>query len=153
MIDLAPNWQSFGLALRISRQRLDTIKAEPGIFPRACLSNTLSEFLRKNYDWEKHGEPSWRLIVMAIAYKAGGDNPSLAMEIAENHSTGTRKFETNHVPHVHSILVTSFPAVPVIITCMCAHPHGFMCTSSVYIIRVGSLPYYTCEGLGTRLHI
>ena len=101
VIDLAPKWQNFGKALHVAPQRLATIKAEPGILPQACLSNTLSEFLKRNYDWERHGEPSWRLIVTAIAHKAGGDNPVLAMEIANDHSTGTCKFETDHAPHIH----------------------------------------------------
>ena len=87
VFDVASGWESFGKALHISPQRLSIIKAVPGITPEKCLSDTLSEFLRKNYKWEKFGEPSWRLIVTAIAHRAGGDDPALALRIARNHPT------------------------------------------------------------------
>ena len=50
-----------------------------------CLFQTISEFLRMNYDTETHGVPSWRLIVIALAHKTGGDNKELAIEVAKEH--------------------------------------------------------------------
>lgn len=85
MIDIAARWEPFGSALRIPQAKLSTIKATPGSTPESCLKNTLLEFLKKNYDTEKYGEPSWRLIVHAVATRAGGNNVELALEIAKNH--------------------------------------------------------------------
>ena len=85
VIDIAARWEPFGSALRIPPAKLSTIKATPGSTPESCLKNTLLEFLKKNYDTEKYGEPSWRLIVHAVAARAGGNNVELALEIAKNH--------------------------------------------------------------------
>ena len=85
VFDIAARWEPFGKVLHIRPATLDTIKAEPNSTPESCLSRTLAEFLRKNYDTEKHGEPSWRLIVRAVAHKAGGNNTDLALSIAHKH--------------------------------------------------------------------
>ena len=53
--------------------------------PEECLSSVLADFLKKNYDLTSHGVPSWRLIVAAVGYKAGGNNKGLALQIADNH--------------------------------------------------------------------
>lgn len=87
MIDIAARWEPFGSALRIPSAKLAVIKATPGSTPDSCLKSTLLEFLKKNYDFEKHGEPSWRLIVKAVARRAGGNNVELALRIAKDHPT------------------------------------------------------------------
>ena len=92
--------------MHISPQRLSTIKAVPGITPEKSLSDTLSEFLKKNYKWEKFGEPSWRLIVTAIAHRAGGDDPALALQIAKNHPTGVATI------NIFGKCVVSVPGLP-----------------------------------------
>ena len=58
VIDIASRWEPFGRALHIPPARLSSIKAEPGSTPESCLSSTLSDFLKKNYEWKKYGEPS-----------------------------------------------------------------------------------------------
>ena len=92
VIDVAARWESFGRALHIPPAKLSTIKAEPGSTPESCLSNTLSEFLKKNYEWEEYGDPSWRLIVTAIAHRAGGNDEALALRIANDHLTTSGEF-------------------------------------------------------------
>ena len=86
-MDIAHKWPQFGRALCIRQAQLDVIKVESGSDTRECLSKTLQEFLRKNYDLEIHGEPSWRLIVIAVAHKAGGADTELALRIAKDHPT------------------------------------------------------------------
>ena len=92
VIDVAARWASFGKALHIPPAKLSTIKAEPGSTPESCLSSTLSEFLKKNYEWEKYGDPSWRQIVTAIAHRAGGDDGALALRIANDHLTTSGEY-------------------------------------------------------------
>lgn len=87
VIDIAAKWESFGLALRIPQAKLSTIKATPGSTPESCLKATLLEFLKKNYNTGMYGEPSWRLVVTAVAQRAGGDNVELALKIARKHSS------------------------------------------------------------------
>ena len=84
VFNIAHNWEALGRALHIQQHTLNRIKAEQGITTEQCLVKTLEEFL-KNYDTENYGEPSWRLVVIAVAHEAGGNEPNLALEIATNH--------------------------------------------------------------------
>ena len=108
MIDIAARWEHFGSALRIPSAKLSIIKATPGSTPESCLKNTLLEFLKKNYDYENHGEPSWKLIVKAVAARAGGNNVELALKIAKDHSiTLGMSFPDFH--HTNTILYVHLP--------------------------------------------
>ena len=83
---VAPRWRYFGEALHLKPPSLDLMKRS-SVDPEECLSNTLTEFLKKNYDLDKRGVPSWRLIVAAIGCKEGGNDKGLAIKIADNHPT------------------------------------------------------------------
>jgi len=57
VIDIAPNWKGFGKALHLLPSLLNRIAAQPGANPEGCLTETLTTFLKKNYEWDKHGAP------------------------------------------------------------------------------------------------
>lgn len=95
VIDIAPNWKGFGKALHLPPNLLERIAAQPGANPETCLSNTLAEFLKKNYEWNKYGVPSWRMIVQAVGHKIGGRDENLALRIAEKHSRLTASYNIN----------------------------------------------------------
>ena len=82
--DVVPRWWSFGLALHLLPQVLDTTKAKDSD-PERCLSVVIAEFLKKNYDCNKFGPPCWRIIVQAVGNKVGGGDRALAEKIATNH--------------------------------------------------------------------
>ena len=42
-------------------------------------------WLQQEYDFNKHGKPSWRKLLECIGSPAGGANPALAMRVAANH--------------------------------------------------------------------
>ena len=84
--DIADKWYRFGKALYLKPNKLNSFKATQKD-PKDCLSDSLLEFLKKNYDWEKYGVPSWKLVVIALAHKSGGDDTALALHVANNHST------------------------------------------------------------------
>ena len=81
---IAAEWYNFGMALNLEHQQLSVIKIAEHR-PKECLNNVLVEFLKKNYDWEKYGVPSWRLIVIALGHRTGGNNTELALRVAEEH--------------------------------------------------------------------
>ena len=83
---MAPKWKGFGEALRLIPISLKNIEIRHKFDPEECLRTTLSEYLMKNYNYCKHGNPSWRKIVEAISDRAGGNNNALALRIAEHHS-------------------------------------------------------------------
>ena len=82
---IASNWKSVGLALRIKPDVLENIEAAKTGNPTACLFSTLKEWLNRNYNVKRFGEPTWQRLVEAVSHPAGGANVALATKIAENH--------------------------------------------------------------------
>ena len=66
----------------------------------SCLQQILEYWLRKDYDYETHGPPCWR--IMCVAVKEGGGNPALAQEIALNHLLPVPEGATEHVSPIKS---------------------------------------------------
>ena len=96
--DITSRWWHFGLALHLLPQVLDTTKAKDSD-PERCLSVVIAEFLKKNYDYNKFGAPSWKLIIQAVGNKVGGSDRALAEKIAKNHCIpGTYNIKSNVLP-------------------------------------------------------
>ena len=91
LIDIAAKWNKFGEALNIKKATLDQIKQECGSDTEECLDQTLQVFLKMNYDTKKYGQPSWKLIVQALAHRGGGNNKDMALKVAGEHSTTKRE--------------------------------------------------------------
>ena len=51
-----------------------------------CLVKLLTEWLNKTYNTARFGDPSWQLLVAAVAHPAGGNNPALAQLIATKYN-------------------------------------------------------------------
>ena len=45
----------------------------------------ITEWLKKNYNIRKFGEPTWRWLVEAVCDPAGGANVALSRGIAQRH--------------------------------------------------------------------
>ena len=82
---VAHKWKKVGLALRLDPDLLDRIEAEKNDV-EDNLSDTLKEWLKKSYDTESFGDPSWKLLVDAVAHPFGGKDRALAMEIAAKYN-------------------------------------------------------------------
>ena len=102
--DIADKWYRFGKALYLTPEKLNLLKTAQRD-PKDCLSDSLLEFLKKNYDWEKYGVPSWRLIVIALAHKSGGDDTALALRVAKNHFT-SGKMAFPFVQYISSVIIS-----------------------------------------------
>ena len=84
VISLAGKWQNMCLSLRL-RPSDEIMIAKMYTGPIDCLRAVLTKWLRKGYNYQKHGPPTWRMLVKAVADPAGGDNVALAEVIARNH--------------------------------------------------------------------
>ena len=82
---LAAKWKEIGIALRLRGGELD--KMDPRN-PDRCLSDVLESWLKRNYDTERFGLPTWRWLVEIVADPAGGNDAALADKIARKHLTG-----------------------------------------------------------------
>ena len=90
LIPVAANWRNIGIALRLKPDILENINARYSGDPRACLSFMVMEWLRRNYDTQQFGEPTWRKLVEAVAHPAGGADKAVARKIAERHKAAWR---------------------------------------------------------------
>ena len=84
---VAANWKNVGIALRLKHDSLESIQVS-GRNPRDCLCSMVIEWLKRNYNVRKFGEPTWQKLVEAVAHPAGGSNMALATEMAKRHKAG-----------------------------------------------------------------
>ena len=85
VLDLAGIWRDMCSALGLRPAVVDTIAATCCGNSKQCLREVIVRWLRKTYDVDRHGLPTWRTLVKAVSDKAGGNNPALAEEIAKDH--------------------------------------------------------------------
>ena len=89
MMPVASSWKAIGRGLRIGPGRLNMIQESNSGKPRECLSEMLTCWLKRNYNVERFGEPTWRAVVKVVAHPAAGDNCALAQSIAKKHPSNT----------------------------------------------------------------
>ena len=88
LIDVADRWEGIGLALRLSPNDLKTVKVNcNGGDPEQCLRDTITKWLNKNYNYEQYGNPSWKMLALAVGHKCGGNNKALEEKIISDHGT------------------------------------------------------------------
>ena len=85
MMLVASSWKAIGRGLRIDPGRLDMIQESNPGKPKECMSEVLNCWLKRNYNVERFGEPTWRAVVKVVAHPAAGDNCAIALNIAEMH--------------------------------------------------------------------
>jgi len=85
---ISTKWNSIGIALRLKSDTLDVIRASNIGDPHSCLTSMVKEWLKRNYDVRKFGEPTWHRLVEAVSSPAGGANMALARDMARRHKAG-----------------------------------------------------------------
>ena len=83
---LSGHWDSIGIMLGLSPNKLDEIEAE-GKPPKACLRKVFDCWLKRDYDYKSHGVPTLRMLCNCIKSESGGANPALADRISKEYST------------------------------------------------------------------
>ena len=84
LLPVLSKWKHIGLALGLDHSELKMIERENRDNLQDCLTEVLTLWLNKAYNTEIFGEPSWELLVRAVANPAGGNNSALAEEIVMN---------------------------------------------------------------------
>ena len=88
LIPVTAKWKSIGNALRLKSVALENIQAGSGGDPPACLASMVTEWLKRNYNVKRFGEPTWQKLVEAVGHPAGGANMAVARDIARRHKAG-----------------------------------------------------------------
>ena len=82
---LSNHWDSIGIMLGFSPNKLDEIEAESKM-ARGCLRKVFDCWLKRDYDFKSHGVPTLRMLCNCIKSKSGGADPALADEIEKEYS-------------------------------------------------------------------
>ena len=90
VVDIKSMWFALGRSLRLRNNDIGTIRNK---YPNEsdheqALNDVLLLWLKKEYNVERFGPPTWRMLVEAVNKKTGGDNHKLAKQIALNHPAG-----------------------------------------------------------------
>ena len=88
LIPVTAKWRSIGTALRLKSDVMESIQAASGNDLPACLASVVTEWLRRNYNVKRFGEPTWQRLVEVVGHPAGGANMALARDIANRHKAG-----------------------------------------------------------------
>ena len=84
-MNLAARFRSLGCALGLSAPILEEIQTHNPNDVRKALEQVIDTWLALDYNIERFGMPSWRRLASAVVSSAGGHNPRLAQEIANDH--------------------------------------------------------------------
>ena len=117
---IAANWKSVGAALQVKFDVLESIDTRCTGNPRACLSGMVKEWLKRNYNVEKYGEPTWQRLVEVVVHPAGGANSALARDISRRHKAGGRLSGYVSFRLISVLYVAIF-------TCVCILSHESTC--------------------------
>ena len=64
---LASKWRRLSTKLRLKESTLDVIECNNPGDVDGCLHKALGEWLKLNYDHQRHGRPSWRRLAEAVS--------------------------------------------------------------------------------------
>ena len=83
---VAHEWKNIGLALRLQPHHVLSTIEKNHTDVKDRLLNVLTEWLNKAYNTTRFGNPTWQMLVAAVAHPAGGNNPALAQHIASTYN-------------------------------------------------------------------
>ena len=79
-------YYEIGRRLHLSGDKLKQIRGQK-LSPAAAMDEVITEWIKKNYDVNRFGRPTWKALVDAVEHPAGGNNRAEAEEIARRHRT------------------------------------------------------------------
>ena len=79
---------SLGRSLRLKNADLEAIRKKYESDDEGALNDVLLLWLTRQYNDDRFGPPTWRMLVEAVDKKSGGNDHELAKRIALNHPAG-----------------------------------------------------------------
>ena len=83
--NLAGRWEGMCIHLGLPPSDIETIAIKHHHDSNDCLMGVLIKWLKMSYDTQEQGQPTWQMLIAAVANHSGGNNPALAKQIAEKH--------------------------------------------------------------------
>ena len=88
VLDIKSVCFALGRSLRLRNDDLEAIRKKYESDHERALNDVLLLWLKKEYDVESFGPPTWRMLVEAVNKRTGGNNYEMAKQIALNHPAG-----------------------------------------------------------------
>ena len=85
VIGISGRWSDMCLALRLPPPDRSEISNAYREKSEECLQAVLVKWLKKGYNYQKFGSPTWRMLVEAVAHPTGGNDSALAKLLAQKH--------------------------------------------------------------------
>ena len=63
---LAPRWRDLTINLRLKNDSMNIIESDCSQNVTRCLRRAIEDWLKLNYNYEKNGVPSWRMLAKAV---------------------------------------------------------------------------------------
>ena len=111
LMPLLAKWQEIGTALGLRHSVLEIIEATNSKNTRMCMQGVLVQYVRKSYNCDRFGDPSWMSMAKAVAHTAGGNSEETALAILKHHpAKGTYHV---YIPAkiIVGILTTNFDSI------------------------------------------
>ncbi len=84
LTDVQFRYYEIGTQLRLKALELEAIKNKSATNTIA-MGAVIEEWLKGNYNTDRFGPPTWKMLVEVVANPNGGNNNSLAKIIAKKH--------------------------------------------------------------------
>ncbi len=75
----------YEIGTQLHLRALDAIRKNSSTDTTIAMGEVVEEWLKENYNTEKFGHPSWKMLVEVVANPNGGNNNYLAKKIAREH--------------------------------------------------------------------
>ena len=82
--NLAGQWRTIANNLRLRDGSMNTIESDNSRSVTRCLQLAIRDWLKLNYNYERNGRPSWRMLAKAVRPLDGG----LFEKIVREHPAG-----------------------------------------------------------------
>ena len=89
VLDIKSVYFALGRSLRLRNDDLEAIRKKYESDHERALNDVLLLWLKREYNVESFGPPTWRMLVEAVNKKSGGNNYELAKQIALSHPAGS----------------------------------------------------------------
>ena len=94
LVRIKANYYQLGIGLGLPPGELQAIQRGAQHVEQG-FTEVLLAWLQCRHNVERFGRPSWRILVGVVDSPAGGNNPALAMDIAERHPATGMKCHLN----------------------------------------------------------
>ena len=101
LVPVSTKWKEIGIMFGLPYHYLHMLSSS-GKKTADCVFDMIEKWLKKNYDTANFGMPSWKKLVEVVGARVGGNDSSVASEIASRHQAEPMEEEVKGTKRPHS---------------------------------------------------